>query len=189
MYVTLEQSPQYGLSVVIRGATDPGLLREAARKAVHEINADQALPGMKTLEAIKDDSLTASRIRATLLGIFAGVSLLLAAIGIYGVISYSITQRTREIGVRTALGATRGDILRLILGHGLRLAGMGLVVGVAGALGLTRVLSSMLFGVSRYDVPTMTAVGVVLALVVLLACLVPARRATKVDPLVALRCE
>lgn len=189
MYVSTDQSPIYGLSVLLRGATDTALLREAAKNAVHEISADQSLPGMKTLEAIKEDSLVGNRIRATLLGIFAGISLLLAAIGIYGVISYSITQRTREIGVRTALGATRGDILRLVLGQGLRLALLGLVLGVAGAFGLTRVLASMLFGVSQQDPLTMMTAAGGLAVVALLAGLLPARRATKVDPLIALRYE
>jgi len=124
-----------------------------------------------------------------LLGIFAGISLLLAAVGIYGVISYSMTQRTREIGIRMALGASRGNILRLVLGHGLTLTLLGLLLGIGGALGLTQLLASLLFGVGGRDPLTMAVVAGILGLVALLACLLPARRSTKVDPLIALRCE
>jgi putative ABC transport system permease protein len=189
MYVTVERSPNFGPSVLIRSATDTGLLREAVKKAIHEINPDQTLPGMRTLEAIKTDSLGPNRFRALLLATFAGLSLVLAAIGIYGVISYSMSQRTREIGIRVALGASRGNILRLVLRQGLSLTLLGLVVGIGGALGLTRVLASMLFGVTGHDPLTMGVVAAVLGLVALLACLLPARKATRVDPVIALRTE
>ena len=189
MYVTTDQSPIYGLSVLVRGAMKTDLLVEVLKKAIRQLNPSQNIGGVRTLESIKDDSMVGERIRATLLGIFAGISLLLAAIGIYGVISYSIAQRTREIGVRTALGATRGAITRLVLGHGLRLAALGLAIGVLGAFGLTRLLASMLFGVGKQDPLTMISVAIALLAIALLASLLPARRATKVDPLVALRCE
>ncbi len=189
MYVTIDQSPIYGGAVVIRSATDTGLLREEVKKAIHQINPDQTLPGMRTLDTIKTESLGPIHVRAILLASFAALSLVLAAIGIYGVISYSMTQRTREIGIRAALGASRADILRLVLRSGLMLTLVGLVLGVAGALGLTRFLASMLYQVTGYDPLTMVTVAVALALVALLACLLPARRATKVDPVIALRTE
>jgi putative ABC transport system permease protein len=189
MYVTIEQSPVYYVAILVRGAGDTALLREPIRKAIHELDRDQVLPDMKTLDVIKAESLGDNRFRALLLGTFAGVSLVLSAIGIYGVISYSVTQRTREIGIRAALGATRGNVLGLILRHGLGLAALGLLLGVAGALALSQVLASLLFGVTGRDPLTLALVAAALAAVATLACILPARRATKVDPLVALRYE
>lgn len=189
MYVSREQSPVYFLAALVRGNTDTALLREAVKKAIHELSPDQTLPEMKTLEAIRDESLGENRFRVMLLGSFAGVSLLLSAIGIYGVISYSVTQRTREIGIRSALGASRGDVLRLVLRHGMGLAILGLVIGLGGAFALNHLLGSLLFGVGGRDPLTLACVALLLGAVALLACLVPARRATKVDPLVALRYE
>jgi putative ABC transport system permease protein len=189
IYVTNEQSPVYYLAVVVRSAIDTTLLRESIRKAVHGISRDQVIPDMKTLDVIKAESMGDNRFRAMLLGTFAGVSLLLSAIGIYGVISYSVTQRTREIGIRAALGASRGNVLWLILRHGLLLTALGLALGMGGALVLTQLLSSLLFGVGGRDALTLTVVAGILGLVAVLACIFPARRATKVDPLVALRYE
>jgi putative ABC transport system permease protein len=189
MYVTNEQSAVYSQSVLIRSTIDTALLREAVKRAVHEVNRDQVITNLKTLEVIKADSLGYDRVRAWLLGGFAGVSLLLAAIGIYGVLSYSVTQRTREIGIRLALGASRGNVLRLLLGHGMTLIGLGLLLGVGGALGLTQLLASLLFGVGGRDPVTMTAVAGILSLVAIVACLLAARRATQVDPIIALRAE
>ncbi len=189
MYVSQEQSPVYYLSVMIRSSTDTALLREAAKKALHELSRDQAMPDMKTLATIKDESMGDNRFRAMLLGTFAGVSLLLSAIGIYGVISYSVTQRTREIGIRAALGASRGDVLQLVLRDGMGLAVLGLVIGVAGAFGLTQLLGSLLFGVGGRDPLTLVTVFAILGAVAFVACVLPARRAAKVDPLIALRYE
>lgn len=138
MYVTNEQSPGMHLQfILIRSVLDTALLREPVKNAVREISQDQAVEDMKTLETIKAESLGANRFRVLVLGSFAGISLLLSAIGIYGVISFSVSQRTREFGIRAALGATRGNILRLVLRHGRVLRPLGLVIGVAGLSGQT----------------------------------------------------
>ena len=169
--------------------TDTALLRESIKKAIHEFSPDQTLPDMKTLDAIKEENLGENRFRAMLLGGFAAVSLLLSAIGIYGVISYSVAQRTREIGIRVALGASERSLLRLVLDRGVVLTGAGLVIGLAGAFALTGLMATLLFGVGARDPITMASVALVLAGVALLASYVPARRAMKVDPIVALRYE
>jgi putative ABC transport system permease protein len=144
---------------------------------------------MKTLDQVKVESVAGERFRSILMGIFASVALLLAAIGLYGVISYSVVQRTREIGIRAALGADPGNIRLLILRSAMTLTALGLVLGVGGALVLAQFLSSMLFNVGKYDPTTLIAVALVLTSVALLACLVPARRAMRVNPIVALRYE
>jgi putative ABC transport system permease protein len=135
------------------------------------------------------DSLAPERLNLTLLGLFAAVALLLASVGLYGVISYAVTQRTRELGLRMAFGAQSRDVLTLVLGQGMMLAIVGVALGLMGALALTRVMESMLFGVSATDPLTFVVIALLLICVSLLACLIPARRATKVDPLVALRYE
>ncbi len=189
MYVPIEQSPSTFVSLVVRAHIDPSSLQRALGQAVHDVNKDQPLSDILTLEQIKDESAASNRLRTMLLGIFAAFALLLSAIGIYGVISYTVVQRTHEIGIRAALGASTGTLLRLILGHGMLLAAIGLAVGLAASLGLARLLGSLLFGVTPRDPLTMGAAAVMLACVAFLACYVPARRAAKLDPLVALRCE
>jgi putative ABC transport system permease protein len=189
VYVTIEQSPQLYLSLAVRGAMEPAILQKSILKAVHGVNKDQTLPGLKTLEQAKIQSMGDERLRSMLLSVFAGVALLLSAIGIYGVLSYSVAQRTREIGIRAALGATSGSILGLILRGGMTLVAIGLITGLGAVLALTRLLSALLYGVGERDPVTIGAVAVILAVVALLACYLPALRATKVDPIIALRYE
>jgi len=188
VYVSNEQSPVYGMVLNVRGdGLNPSTLLTTITAAIRRVNKDQVISDVRTIDQIRDQSTGGRRIGATLFGIFSAVALVLAGIGIYGVVSYSVAQRTRELGIRTALGATAGNLLRLVLDRGVRLTGIGLVVGVLGAFGLTRLMTSLLFGVGPQDPLTWVSVAVVLAGVALLASYIPARRATKVDPVVALR--
>ncbi len=189
LYVTDEQSPTYFHALVVRAAMDPALLTQALGKTIHKINKDQAVAEVKTLEQIKSQSMATNRLRTLLLSVFAGIAVLLSAIGIYGVISYSVVQRTHEIGIRAALGASTGDVLGLVLRSGMILAGMGLILGFGGALGLTRLLATLLFGVQARDPLTIATVAGILSAVALIACYIPAQRAARVDPLIALRYE
>jgi putative ABC transport system permease protein len=189
IYVTSEQSPQMGQSIIVRGAMNVGALQDSIRKAVYAINKDQSLSDMKTLETIKIESMGDNRLRSVLLAIFAGVALLLSTIGIYGVVSYGVVQRTREIGIRAALGASPSALLRLVLRGGMTTVAIGLVLGGAGVFALTGLLSSLLFGIGERDPMTIAGVAAVLAVAALIACYLPARRATKVNPIIALRCD
>lgn len=189
VYVSYKQSPVFGMELVVRGAMDPERLVKSIQSAVWQINKNQALPEIKTMEQIKSESLGNTRLRTVLLGVFAGVALLLAGIGIYGVLSYSVAQRTHEMGVRAALGATYWDQVKLVLGEGMILALVGMVIGVGGALAAARLVGSLLFNVTPHDPMTMVSVGIVLSVVAFAACYVPARRATCVDPIIALRYE
>jgi putative ABC transport system permease protein len=189
LYVTFDQSPTNDLNMVLRGSVDPRTLTSAIHAAVHAVDKDQSIADLETLEKIKSGTVASDRMRTMLLGIFAALALLLAAIGIYGVIGYSVTQRTHELGIRAALGASRGSLLAMVIRRGMRLTLMGLAIGVAGALALTRLLGSLLFGISPRDPLTLIAVAAVLSAVALLACYIPARRAAGVDPMVALRYE
>ena len=177
------------MELALRTSSDPLSLAAAVRDEVHELDKDQSVADIQTLDQVVSASLAQPRLNTLLLAGFAALALLLAAIGIYGVISYSIAQRTREIGIRMALGAGRGDVLKLVIKHGTILALTGAAIGLVGALTLTRLMSSLLYGVQPSDPPTFLAVFVVLVGVALLASYIPARRATKVDPMVALRCE
>jgi putative ABC transport system permease protein len=189
MYVTNEQSPVFFQALVVRAAMDPRRLQQGINDAVHQVNKDQAVTDVKTLEQIKTESMAGNRLNSIMLGGFATVALLLSAIGIYGVISYSVVQRTHEIGIRAALGASSVDVMGLILGRGMLMAGAGLVLGLLGALALTRLLATLLFGVGARDPVTIAGVGAILAMVALIASYVPARRASRVDPMICLRYE
>jgi len=175
--------------IVVRTQGDPMSLAGAVRNEIR--NLDRALPvsNVGTMEDVMSTARSRPRFLTLLLSMFSSLSLILAALGIYGVISYAVVQRTSEIGIRMALGAQHGDVLRLIGTSGVRLALAGTVLGAAGAFGLTRFLSTLLFGVSSVDPLTFLAMAATLILVTLLACYVPARRAAKVDPLIALRYE
>jgi putative ABC transport system permease protein len=187
MYVSNEQSPVYFQTLNVRTSLDPLTLQQSIIAAIHRINKDQALTDVRTVDQIKNLSLAPNRLQSVLLGIFAAVALVLAAIGIYGVTAYSVAQRTHEIGIRAALGATERNLLQLVLGRGLILTVLGLVIGVAGSTALTRLMASLLYGVGARDAPTMLVVALVLATIASGACYVPARRATKIDPLAAVR--
>jgi putative ABC transport system permease protein len=177
------------MNVVIRTKGDPLALTAAVRKEVLAIDHDQPIAAVKTMEQWVGTNVAAPRYRTTLIGLFAVLALILAATGIYGVMSYSVTQRTREIGVRMALGARQFDVLKLVVRQGMVLVLIGVGLGLAGSIALTRVMASLLFGVTAKDPLTFVLVATLLALVAFVACYIPARRATKVDPLVALRYE
>jgi predicted permease len=177
------------MNVVVRSAGDPALLTTAVRQAVRGIDPDEATSAFRTMEDVVSSSAAGDRFNALLLGAFGGIALLLTAAGIFGVLSYVVTQRTREIGLRMALGAQRTDVLRVIVGHGVRLALLGLSIGVVAAVVVTRWMSSVLFDVQPTDPLTFVVVTVVLASVAFLASYVPAWRALRVDPMVALRHE
>jgi putative ABC transport system permease protein len=189
VYMSNEQSPQYGMSLVVRTALDPLALDHAMRAAIHDVDKDQPLTDVRTLDQVKSESVASDKLQTRLLGIFAAAAMLLAAIGIYGVIAYAVVQRTHEMGIRAALGASAGNLLRLVLTSGMALTGAGLALGFLGSLAATRLMSNLLFGVSPRDPITLAVVAVLLGLVAFIACLIPARRATKVDPVVALRYE
>jgi putative ABC transport system permease protein len=174
---------------IVRAEGDPTLLAGAVRAAVREIDLSLPIFGMKAMSDTVADSLVRPRFLSLLLGVFSVIALALAAVGIYGVMAYSVSRRTQEIGVRVALGARSSDVLKMVLGQGTKMAAIGVGIGLAGAFALTRVMSTLLFEVSVTDPGTFAAVVALLALVTLLACYIPARRATKVDPMVALRCE
>lgn len=177
------------LTLVVRTRGDPTALATAMRREVLAIDPQQPVHTQKTMERIVSDTLGPRYFSLLLVGVFAAVALLLASIGLYGVISYGVAQRTREFGVRLAIGANRSDILRLVLGQGGRLIGLGLLLGLIGALLSARLIQSLLFGISARDPLTLAVIAVILATVAFLACLIPALRATKVDPMIALRSD
>jgi predicted permease len=173
----------------VRTAGDPAAFVPAIRQAVREVDPNLPLAGISTQVEVANESVTIERMFARLLSFFGLLALLLAAIGLYGVMAYSVTQRTKEIGIRMALGAQRHNVLKLVLSQGIILTLIGVALGAGGAIGLTRLVKSLLFGVSATDPVTFVAIALLLSVVALLATYIPARRATKVDPLVALRYE
>ncbi len=189
VYVTFYQNPGIGNSLVVRSAVNPLVLSEAIEQAIWQVNNNQAVTNIETLEEIKSESVAPARLRTALLAIFAGIALLLAAIGIYGVVSYSVAQRVREMAIRVAVGASPGDLLKLVIGRTMLLVLIGLALGAGAAVALTRVLASLLYETSPTDPMTWVITGAMLGAVALLACYFPARRVTKVDPLAVLRFE
>jgi len=188
-WMPLAQMPARSMDVVIRTTGDPLALGNAAREAVWSLDRDLPIPRIQTMEQNLSARVAQRRLNMLLLGLFASLALVLAAVGIYGVVSYAVTQRTNEIGIRVALGAHASDVLRLVIGGGMKLALAGVVIGLVMTIVLTRLMASLLFGVSATDPVTFAAIAALLFGVALVACLIPARRATKVDPMVALRYE
>jgi putative ABC transport system permease protein len=188
-YFPLRQQYSPVASLLVRTTGNPEALMGAVRAQVNQIDRNLALTNGQTVGQLLAQGLWASRMGAALLGLFGVLALVLASVGIYGVLSYSVTQRTSEIGIRMALGAQSRQVLKLVLRQGMLLAGVGVLAGVAIALPITSFASSLLYGVSPSDPLTYIVIAVVLLAVALLACYVPARRATRIDPLVALRFE
>jgi putative ABC transport system permease protein len=179
---------RHSMTLIVRTGGNPAQWAAAVRETIQRLD-NRAAISMRTLEAMVDRTAFSRRTLALLMGVLGAVALLLAVMGIYGVISYLVAQRTREMGIRLALGAQRRDILKLVLGQGLKLTMIGVAAGLALALALTRFLSSMLYGVSAADPLTFAAIALLLAVVALMASLLPARRAMKIDPIAALRHE
>ncbi len=189
IYMPHAQKHDQTMILVVRTARDPMGLASAVTRTVHEMDAEQPVADVRTMDRVVDEAVAGARFNTVALAIFAAIAFLLAAIGIYGVISYDVTARTNEIGIRMALGAESADMIKLVLGHGARLAAIGIAIGLAAAFALTRAMQSMLFGVSPRDFYTFAAIAGLLGAVALAASYLPARRATALDPLVALRHE
>src|SRR5205809_2277779 len=185
-YVPQAQFPVRSMVLAVRSGQDPRTLTSAIRREIQSIDPDQPMANVRTLEAVTADSIAPRRMSVVLLGAFAGIALLLAGVGIYGVISYLVVQRTHEIGVRMALGAQRSDVLRLVVGHAAKLVGIGTAIGLVLALFSTRTLSALLYSVGAFDPSTFIFVTIALAAVALLASYIPALRATRADPMIAL---
>jgi ABC-type antimicrobial peptide transport system permease subunit len=188
VYVNLFQRPRSAVTVAMLSEADTQAVTSAARAILRDLNPEMPAK-FQTLSQIYSASLGSRRFNVVLIGFFGITALLLATAGVFGVMAYSVSRRTREIGVRVALGAGAGDALRLILGQGLRTILIGVVIGIAGSLALTRTVKSLLFGVTATDPLTFASVTLLLVGAALLACYIPAHRATKVDPMVALRSE
>jgi putative ABC transport system permease protein len=190
VYVPAQQLPWFGMALVIRvSGDDPMSLKKELQQAIWEVDKDLPVSGAETVEHHLSELVAEPRLYTLLLGVFAAVALILASVGIYGVMSYSVTERTHEIGIRMALGAKQRDVVAFVVRQGLTLALIGVAIGLAVAFALTRVMSSLLYGVTATDPLTFALIPLLLAVVALLACYLPARRATKVDPMIALRYE
>jgi putative ABC transport system permease protein len=177
------------MTILARTSSDPLALVSTIHRELQQMDPELPMAAVSTMDQLLADSLSRSRFTMLLLVIFSGVALVLACVGIYGLIAYSVTQRTQELGIRIALGAQRRDVLRLVLAQGTRLTLLGVAIGVLAALALSRLLATLLFAVSATDPLTFAGVAALLAIAALAACLIPARRATYVDPIVALRYE
>jgi ABC-type antimicrobial peptide transport system permease subunit len=189
MDVPFAQSPEPQAAIGVRATVKPATLTRSITEIVQSMDPNLPLSEVKTMDQIKDESLAGDRFTAALFGGFAAVALLLAALGIYGVMSFAVAQRTHEIGLRMALGAVRSNVLALILKEGMRLAGVGLLLGLAGAYGVGKAMHSIFYNVGTIDFAAFSAVAAALLLAALLACFIPAHHATLVDPMQALREE
>jgi putative ABC transport system permease protein len=189
LYVSYFQNPWPTMSAIVRTASDPESFAAAVRAQVRALDADQPVYNLRSLDELLGGSLALRRTQARLLGAFTLAALLLAAVGVYGVVAQAVARRTREVGIRMALGAGRGDVMRLVVGRGMRPVAVGLAIGCLGALGASKTLAGLLFGVAPTDAVTFAGSAFVLVVVALVACWLPARRATRVDPVVALRAE
>jgi len=189
VYLAHQQIPVNGLSLVARTSRDALSLVSAIRSEVKQLDRDLPLSDVAAMEEVVARSIWQRRLYALLFAVFAGGALLLAVIGIYGVMAYNVITRTHEIGVRVALGATAGDVLKLIVGQGMKLTAIGVVIGLGGAFALTRLMTKLLFNTSTTDAVTFSLIPFLLAAAASLACYIPARRATKVDPMIVLRYE
>jgi putative ABC transport system permease protein len=187
LYAPYVRVPSARMALVLRTGPEPLSLAAAASAAVREVDPEQAVSNISTLEQLLSETVAQPRFNTGLLALFAIFALLLAGVGIYGVMAYAVEQRTREIGLRMAMGAQPRDVLKLVIGQGMKLVALGLAIGLLAALGLTRWLETLLFGVGTTDLPTYALISALLAAVALAACYLPARRATKIDPMVALR--
>jgi putative ABC transport system permease protein len=188
-YFSFSQVPFGGMTVIVKGQGDPNQLIASARNQVRTLDPDQPIYNIRTMDEIRGDSIAPQRLNLTLLSIFAGIAFVLAIVGIYGVMSYAVTQRTHEIGIRMAIGAQPRDVFRMILGQGMMLTIVGMVAGLLGAFALTRLMATMLFSVRPTDPLTFGGVALLLLTIALIACYIPGRRATKVDPVNSLRYE
>jgi ABC-type antimicrobial peptide transport system permease subunit len=192
MYVLYNQKPwpsMLTMQAVLRTKSDPAAMTAIVRETVHSVNSGLPVEKLTTLSTLVDNAMTQPRFSMLVLGSFGALAIVLACIGMYGVVSYSAAQRTREIGIRMALGAERRTVFAMVVGQGARLAGLGIAIGLAAALGVTRAMTRFLYGVHPTDPQTFAAVSLLLVAVALLACYLPAWRATRVDPMIALRHE
>jgi putative ABC transport system permease protein len=189
VYLPYLQAPQLGMHVMLRTSGDPMSLVAGAHAQIHGIDPDQLINDTKTLGRLFVDEGTPFRFAAVLMLVFGGLALVLSAVGVYGVMSYSVAQRTHEIGIRIALGAKQGDVLALIVGQGLKTALLGLAIGLPVAFALSRLMASALFGIVALEASVLVGVVLLLAALAIVSSYLPALRATKVDPMVALRCD
>jgi putative ABC transport system permease protein len=189
VYRPFVQGPPDEMDLIVKSRIEPASLTSSIRGVLASIDRNQPISSISTMDQLVQNSVGSRRVTLVLLGLFSGLALLLSGIGIYGVISYSVAQRTREIGIRMALGAAQEEVMKMILLQGARIAAAGLIIGILAAFGLTRYLATLLFSVSPGDPSTFAMVALVLALVALLACYIPARRTLRVDPMTALRYE
>jgi putative ABC transport system permease protein len=189
VYVPYCQVPPHEMTLLVKSSREPAPLSAAIRQVVASIDKEQPVFGIATMQDLVDSSVSKPRITLILLGLFSGLALVLAAVGIYGVISYSVGQREKELGIRIALGAKRGDVLQLVLAQGGKIALGGIVAGIAGSVALTQLMARLLYSVSAFDPLIFSAAALGLAFIAMAACYIPARRSMGVDPLIALRQE